>query len=197
MSLIYGIRFVFSVLALVGLISTGCGNAAMFHERRAHSIAGRVHPFASRPQESREYRTSVSGVYSPSSPGYVFRTFYSHAGAVVPYRQGNIRFGLVRVITTHDVATSLVGMTVENGILQRSSGGKETYVAWFYDPALPAGDPYRNATLRVVVSLRMMRDGRPKGIVSADASHDISRVPKWLRSPNPSNCAWGGGGPAP
>ncbi len=192
-------RLYLGILALIGVMSAGCGTEQPISSPdNFHWAREAGHPPAGCHMSKTLFSAKRSKVYASSSPGYVFRTFVSRANRLIPYRQGNSHFGLVRVVGSHDVSASIIGLTVEKGVMRRNPGtGTEIYVAWFYDPALPPGDPYRYQTVRVVVSLALMRDGMPKGIVRADANHDISFVPHWIRSPDAPNCAWGGAGSQP
>ena len=189
------------ILALAGLISVitvGCGTDQISSVSEPSVLIGQGHQTLGCQIPHDLHPINSGRIYDPGSSNYVFRTFVSRDRQIVPYREGSSRFGWVRVVGGHGVSTSLVGLTVEKGSFESSSThAVDVYVAWFYDPTLPLNDPYRDATIRVIVSPAPMHDGLSKGIVSADANHDIGPAPNWIRSPQPTNCAWGGPGSAP
>ena len=137
--------------------------------------------------------------YRPGSPGFIYRDFSRQEGPNIPYRQGNGQYGFTQVVNTSDTSTAVIAATVTYGKETLAPGHSRLrqYEAWFYNPSLPAGDPYRKATIIVTISLLPMRDGLAQGIMTATALDYPGQVPKWLAGPNPKVCVFGGGGVAP
>lgn len=147
------------------------------------------------------YRSGGGGYsYPPSSEYYVYQNYVGSNGQDVPYRKGNSGFGLIHVINRHDTATSIIQATVEHGQWKPEGNGSKMwlYLAWFYNPNLPAGSPGWAVTIRVVDNpVTIMQDGLSKGIITAYAMNYSAMVPGWIASPNVYDCAWGGAGQAP
>lgn len=189
-----------SALVLVGMACSSCAGPVfgIVQPPRTVSIA-RI------PQTAISKSPKLAGlhlgnrIYPPDSAGYIYRNFRGSNGADVPYRLGNAHFGLIMVLSRYGTATSVVAATVEHGRVDRRSHDPNgyAYVAWFYNPVLPPGDPYRDVTVKVVVSLTPMQDGLPQGVITAVALHYRDTVPGWIAGPNPDICVFGGAGSAP
>ncbi len=187
-------------LAILGMACGGCAGPVfgVVQPSRSASIAHVPKPQVSGLSKLYTRRPNRKA-YPVNSAGYIYRDFRTSEGVDVPYRLGNSRFGLTMIKSRYGTATSVVAATVEHGRLYHFSRrpGINTYVAWFYNPVLPAGDPYRDVSVETVVNLTPMQDGLPKGVISADALHYHGSVPGWIAGPNPDICVFGGPGVAP
>lgn len=152
-------------------------------------------------------RTGPGGYSYPStSIFYVYQNYLGSNGVDVPYRQGQAQpgsgvgaFGLLHVLEKHSTATSIVAKTVEYGEAVPFYNNVN-YKAWYYNPNLPIGDPYRDVTVVVGVNPSTkagntsLLDGLPQGILTAYAVNWPGEVPGWIAYPNVYNCVWGGPG---
>ncbi|MCL4495203.1 MAG: hypothetical protein M1294_10380 [Firmicutes bacterium] len=164
-------------------------------------------PTMTSPSQPNVIRTGPGGYsYPPNSIFYIFQNYRGSNGVDVPYRQGQDQassgvgpFGLLHVLYKHSTATSIVAQTVEYGEAEPFYNNIN-YKAWYYNPNLPIGDPYRDVTIVVGVNPSTtagkisLLDGLPQGVLTAYAVGYSGQVPGWIASPNPYNCVWGGPG---